>query len=789
MQSTSPKPLSAQDIVQLSQRDRLAIASRIADAISAAHQRGLRYGTLRPSRIVIGGDQSITLIDRPAGDTAGTSSYDSPEQLRGRPFDRRADIWSFGCIVYELLCGAPAFGGDTLEASRAGVLERNPDWSRLPKETPTRIVNLLRHCLQKDPHDRLHDIADARIEIDATLRADTDLMERGWMPPAGSASRLGWIAASALAIANAVLVMGWLRSTASTADGSAATATELRAVVPVVTGTYIIGRGSSVALAPDGSQLVYVAEAQGRTQLFRRPLNQLDAQPIDGTDGAADPFFSPDGAWIGFYAGENVMKVPAAGGAAVTIADAPTQRGLAWGDRDTIFLIPRDNTGVWKVPASGGTLEQVTTLDDGDVSHRWPHVLPGGAALLYTIWDGAWDTAKVAVQPLRDGRIDSTRPRRIIINAGGSARFMPAVTGGMGHLLFARAETVLSVPFDLSRLETVGDPAPVAEGVLTNFSGGAQFAVSPAGVLAYVASPGEPEESELLWVTRDGKTSTAARLPGLGRWYDLSSDGRRVVRYKTDGPSHDVWIDDLSTGSSTQLSHRIKPSTWGPIDRLNAVWSDDSRYVVFAAGQPLNLYSVPADGTGAEQRLTTSANIQWPGSVSPGGRLLAYVENNASSGSDIWLLPIGADGKPGTPRSFLSTPFNESAPMISPDGRWLAYQSNESGRYEVYVQPFPEGGQRIQVSTDQGVYPRWSPRGGELFFRAGGNRQAMAAVTFDARSGPTGTERHLFQIRGVESILEVSPDAQRFLMLRSFARQTPPSQIQLIANWSAGSGR
>ena len=767
----------------LSQRDRLAVASRIADTISSAHERGILYGNLRPSMIAIGGDQSITITERPAGDTATTAAYQSPELLRGRPFDRRADIWAFGCIVYELLSGTAAFGGDTAEASRAAVLERNPDWSRLPAETPTRIVNLLRHCLQKDPRDRLRDVADARIEIDATLRTDTDFMERGWHPDATSGARLGWTAAAVLAIVNVILLAGWTRSTTSAPDASGAAAVGLRAVVPVTGGTFIIGRGSSVAISPDGSQLVFVAEAQGRTQLFQRPLNQLEARPIDGTDGAADPFFSPDGKWIGFFAGENVMKVPAAGGAAVTIADAPTQRGLTWGDGDTIFVIPRDNTGVWRVPASGGTLEQLTTLADGDVSHRWPHVLPGGAAVMYTIWDGAWDTARVAVQPLTGGRIDAARPRRIITN-GGTARFVPGAGGAIGHVVFARAETLLSVPFDLSRLETVGEPSTVADGVLTNFSGGAQFAVSQSGVMAYVAAPPEPEESELLWVTRDGKTSIAARLAGLGRWYDLAPDGRRVVRYKTDGPAHDVWIDDLATGSSTQVSRRIKPSTWGPIDRLNAVWSDDSQSIVFAAGQPLNLYATRADGKSDAQRLTTSDNVQWPGSLAHDGRMLAFVENSASSGSDIWVLPIDAGGKPGTPRAFLGTPFNESAPMISPDGRWLAYQSNESGRYEVYVQPFPAGGQRIQVSTDQGVYPRWSPRGGELFFRSGGNRQGMTAVPFTS-NGP-GSPRQLFQLRGVESILDVAPDAQRFLMLRSFARQSPPSLIHLITHWSGG---
>lgn len=782
MPLASPQSLTRLLAAALTQRETLSMASAVAHKISADHDDGKVHGSLRPSAILIADDRSVTIDpDAAADDAPRAASYLSPEQIRGRAADRRADIWAFGCILFELLCGTPAFAGDTAAAARAAVLERNPDWTRLPVDVPTRILHLLRHCLQKDPKERLHDIGDARIEIDATLRTDTDYIERV-AAPAVLTQKLGWLTAAVLLVANVWLVTTTMRSGAPADSGR--DAPEMHAAVPVMAGTtFAIGRGASIALSADGRQLVYVAESHGTTQLFRRLLDRFDAQPIAGTTGAADPFFSPDGQWLGFFAGENLMKIPIAGGAAVTIADTPTQRGLTWSDDGMVYVTPRDNTGIWRVPALGGTLQAVTTLEDGDASHRWPQVLPGGTAVIYTIWNGAWEPARIAVQPLANGKADANQPRRIVATGGGFARYVPGGAGA-GRLIYTDGDGLLSAPFDLRRMEISGPTETLAAGVITNFSGGAQLAVSPGGVIAYVASGGEPEERELDWVTRDGTTTLARKLGGLGRWYDLAPDGRRVVRYKTDGATRDVWVDDLTTGASTQITRRAEPAAAGPIDRLNAAWSEDGRYVVYAAGQPLNLFTSAADGTGSEQRLTTNINTQWPGSWSPDGRTIAFVENNQQSGSDIWLVSLDEARKPVSLRPFLSTPFNESAPMISPDGRWIAYQSNESGRYEIYVQPFPDGGRRIQVSPDNGVYPRWSPRGDELFFRSASTRAGMSAAAFDGRGG-AAPPRVLFELRRFESILEVAPDAQRFLMMPAEARGAAPSMIHVISGGGA----
>lgn len=543
-----------------------------------------------------------------------------------------------------------------------------------------------------------------------------------------------------------------------------------------------IGRGPSIAFSPDGRQIVYVAQAQGKVQLYRRALDSDTVVAISGSDGASSPFFSPDGRWIGFFAGDNLKKVPIDGGAAVTVTDAPSPRGESWTTDDTIVLTPRDNTGLWRVSAHGGRQEAVTSLAEGDASHRWPQVLPGGTHVMFTIWGGTWELARIAVQPMAG---QGGGERRVLVKGAGFGRYVAGAGADRGYLVYAKPDGLLAAPFDLSRLEVTGEAVPIVDGVVMNFSGAAQFAANSSGVLAYLAAQPDPVERALTWVDRSGTASPAATLRGLGRWYDLSPDGSRLARYNIDGSTRDVWVEDLPRRTSTRVSFQ-RDAAAGPADRLNAVWSADGREIAFAAGAPLNLFRTSADGSGTQERLTTSANVQWPASWSPDARMLAFVEMDPLSSSDIWILALGEDGKPRGVQPFLRTPFNESAPMISPDGKWLAYQSNESGRYEVYVQPFPGGGQRIQVSKDNGVYPRWSPKGDELFFRSGANRIGMTVVPIAAESAfVPGPPRVLFELRGYESIFEVSPDASRFLMMPAVVRDAATTQINIIVNWTS----
>ncbi len=547
----------------------------------------------------------------------------------------------------------------------------------------------------------------------------------------------------------------------------------------------LAGRGPAVAISPDGQRLVYTAQSHGTAQLYGCTLDRLDSAPIPGTEGASDPFFSPDGQWVGFYAGGKLKKITLAGGAALTLADAPTPRGQDWGRDGAIVLAPRDNGGFWRVSANGGPLEPVTTLADGERSHRWPQELPGGKGLLYTVWANDrndWQSARIVVQPS-----DGGAPRDVLTGAG-FGRVL-AETADTGYLIHARADGLMAVPFDLSRMAVTGPPVPVAGGVINNLSGGVHVAVSASGSLVYLSPAGETGElgeRDLAWVARDGRPTSAARLRGMSSWFDLSPDGTRVARDKDDGSTRDLWIEHLTTGTSTRISVRgdLASEVGGTL--AVAAWSADAKDIAYAAGRPANLFRASADGSTRDERLTSSPNNQDPGAWSPDGRMIAFVEHDPLSGTDIWLLDLDEARQPGRARPLLSTPFNEAAPAISPDGRWLAYQSNESGRYEVYVQPFPHGGQRWQVSTDMGSYPRWSGRGDELFFRSGPTYAGVTSVP--VKPGPgggphfqAGPPRLLFDGQ-YEGVFDVSADGRRFL-LRAFERDAAGTQVHVVVNW------
>ena len=628
-----------------------------------------------------------------------------------------------------------------------------------------------------NPKHPFHDAADAPIEIEAAQRVDRGLGDTRVARPL-VASRLGWVVIASLVAVNALVAWSWRRSTRDAPAPRETTPTALRAVVQLPADTtLVLGRGSAVAFSPDGRRIVYTAESKGTRHLYLRSLDRFDSTLIPGSERATDPFFSPDGQWLGFFADEKLKKIPVDGGTAMTLADAQAPRGQAWGIDDTIFITPRDNTGLWRVRAHGGKLEPATTLADGESSHRWPQVLPGGKGLLYTIWSGGWETAQIVMQPLDGGA------RRVLLTGGGCGQFVRDETGDRAYLVYARAEGLMAVPFDPVRLAVTAQPVPIVDGVITNLSGGAHFAVSATGSLAYVSESGSVVERELVWTARNGAETHATTLRGMNRSFNLSPDGTRIARYNTDGLTRDVRAEDLSKGASTRISVRTDPVSPAPPDRLNAVWSADGNHVAYGAGLPMNLFRA-SPGGGREERLTTSRNPQWPASWSPDGKTLAFVEFDPLSGSDIWLLDVDTARKPGSARPFLRTPFTESAPAISPNGRWLAYQSNESGRFEVYVQPFPEGGRRWQVSTDHGVYPRWSRRGDELFFRSGPTRAGMTSVsvTWDPDFHP-GASRVLFDARRYESTFDVSPDGHRFLMMPMLPPTAGATQMNVVVNW------
>ena len=788
----------------------LTIARQLCEGLEAAHERGIVHRDLKPGNIKLRDDGAVKILDfglakalsdsearedatsdsptvlspaTEAGLILGTAAYMSPEQARGRVVDKRTDVWAFGCVLYEMLTGRPVFAGETTTDILAAVIRSEPDWSKLPVGVPSRMVELLRRCLQANPKDRLRDIGDARYEIERALHGGTteSQSERGssTLVPARAAgssspSRVLWALMGA-AVAAGILIL--LPRTSET--GSSTVASSIRSIVTFPAETTLApSRGSAVALSPDGRMIAFVGRSKGRTLLYVRPLDRYEFQQLAGTDGAANPFFSPDGKWLGFFADGMLKKVAIEGGTPVAVAEARNARGEAWGDDNTILMTPLNNVGLSRVSALGGDKPvALTTLKEGELSHRWPRILPGGSAVLYSIWnDTGWEPARVAVRPMPTGE-----PKIIVPAGGGYPRYVRD-TGRRGYLVYARADGVLAAPFDEDRLDLTGPAVPVVDGVLTNLSGGAHFDISSNGTLAYVPGIQTEGQRDLVWVTRDGMVTPVLKIHNMSRFWSLSSDGTRVARNNTAGPNRDVWIEHLTNGTSLRLTQSN--------DTYDPIWSPDGTWLVFSRGIPYsNIYRRPADASDVEERLTNTDKNQQPNQISADGRSLLYNEIDPASGSDIWVLTIP---DPVTPikkgeitapaRPFIKTNHSEGNATFSPDGRFVLYQSNETGRFEIYVRPYPEGVRKFPVSSSGGIWPRWSSTGREIFYRSTGN--VMMSATVDT-SGEfqSGKPQALFDAAGYEIIYSPSPDGRRFLMMPGVAAEASATQLNLVTGF------
>ena len=774
-------------------RDALPVARQIARACEAAHQKGIIHRDLKPANIKIAPDGTVKVLDfgvakfdasREQGPTGpgvlattegavlGTVAYMSPEQARGLPVDRRTDIWAFGCVLYEMLTGCRSFPGDSSADVLGAITSRDPDWTLLPSDTPARIREVLRRCLTKDAERRYHDIADVRVDLDDAIEAAGSTATVTSPSPAAHwvRQRLPWIAAGIVVAAATAIV--WLRPPQDSTDrrGPARVSIELPPAVAV----YAIGRGSSVDISPDSKRIVYVAVDGLSTRLLSRPLDGVESTPVIGTEGATNPFFSPDGRWIGFWSNRLLKKVPASGGVAITIAKDANYLGASWGDDDTMVYSGNPGDELWRVSSSGGAPRRLTTKADARSINSWPQVLPGGRSVLYTVWNNTgFEGGRIVVQP-----IDGGQPT-VLVEHGSYGRVL--VRGKDAYLLYARPEGLFAAPFDLDTERLIGDAALVQDGVLTNLSGGAHFSVSPDGVLAYVPGGLDELDKTMVWVDPKGATTELPPMPGIGFQYRLSPDGKRLARPNATGANRDLWIDDLTGRSaSTRL-------TFDRITNL-PVWTPNGRRVIYQAGETGNLFWRAADGTGDEEQLTSGKNPHVAGSVTPDGTLV-YQERHPETGFDLWMLPL--DG-PRRPRRFLVTPRNEGNPRTSPDGRWVAFQSNISGSVEVYLTPFPQGRPSMAVSQGGGgISPMWSPDGRELYFRRDPSNTigpsqgptSMWAVTVDASgaearvSAPRLLFPDLFQGNG-----DVAPDG-RFLLLKQTQREASTRVIRLVFDW------
>ncbi|MDA2923148.1 protein kinase [Acidobacteria bacterium AH-259-L09] len=790
-------PLALKDVLQK--------ATEIAEALEEAHEKGIVHRDLKPSNIMLTPKGHVKVMDFglakqlfPAGDvesqeqtvtasltktgaTLGTLAYMSPEQLRGEEVDTRSDIFSFGIVLYEMLTRTDPFKKpEPMETASSILKEDPPPLSRYMDEVPAALQRTVKKMLVKETDRRFQHIDDVRIDLEeiseiaessaaqagvdsvaaTTATMSTPVTARSWRQTAP------WLLASLIVGAIITLIAVWNLSITPMRQSIK----RYRISVPATKRLGGIGAGHFLSLSPDGEQLVYIARDPDESRrLYLHSMDGFEAKVLPGTESADHPFFSPDGRWVGFFAEGKLKKVLLEGGSPVIISEVgTTQRGATWAPDDTI-IYGTVNEGLKGVSASGGKPVAATTLEKGEFAHRWPEILPGSEALLFTTFErDRLDSARIAVLSRKGG------DRKVLLDEEGySAHYVPT-----GHIVYVRAEVLMAVPFDLAQLNVIGSPVPILDGVQIRTRGAADYGFSSDGSLVYIPAGAQIRRGALVWVDRDGREVEQIVDEPLDypRYPRLSPDGQQVAL--TTGPVNDgdLWVYDVRGRPPFPLALE------GPNGR--GVWTPDGKRVAFAssrASDRMNLFWTPADGSALNpEQLLKSTMDHYTSSWTPDGQELIFVQFNPNSGPELMALPIEGERKP---RLVAQNTVTGGSATVSPDGRWLAYVSDVTGRPEIWVRPYPGLGAPTRISPSGGLEPLWRPNGREIFYLEGNKMMAVAVeIAPEFRFEPPQVLFEGSYVHTTRPSYDVGPDG-RFLMIKPSEEQAEAAQIHVVLNW------
>ncbi len=783
------------------QRKAVDYATQIARGLAAAHARNLVHRDLKPENIFILSDGQIKILDfglakliepvganpmlaeQPTrklhttpGSVIGTLGYMSPEQVDGKQVDYRSDIFSFGVVLYEMLSGKPAFPPrETLrETLHAIATEDPPDLSETSNNISPALERLMRRCLEKNPQERFHSASDLAFAIE-TLSGSTVTSARTAAIPIRarrSIKRRELIAWSVAAVAVLLGVLALLISYSRSSRTSEPSTVRFFVYPPAAT-TF---QSSGDFVSPDGRRLVFSAVGEdGKRSLWMRPIDSLSAQKLPGTEDASQPFWSPDSNFIGFFAEGKLKKMEASGGPVQILADAPVNRGGTWSRDGVIVFAPNIGDVLYRASALGGPITPITTLDasKSQIGHNWPYFLPDGRHFIYLARSSQRENSAIYV-----GSIDS-KESKVLLNSEASAAFAPP-----GYLLFLRGRTLMAQPFNADKLQLSGDSFPIVEQIgYSETTARTLFSVSSTGVLAY--RPNVPSNTQLSAYDRAGKQLEKVGNAGDFLGLSLSPDDKRmaVARLDPDIGSYDLWIIELGNGRMLRL-------TFDQTNETFPVWSPDGSHIVFTSNKngEADLYQRLSNGAGSDELLYGSNNLKSACDWSSDGRFIVYEDRDPKGNLDLWVLPRSGDQKPF---AVLQTPFTETKGRLSPDGRWIAYQSNESGSSQVTVQSFPPSGARFQVSTNGGYQPKWSRDGKELFYVAPDKKLMVVQVKAEGTRFEVSVPQPLFDMRignlpgNGSPFYDVTSDGRRFIV-STVVEDTAPTPMTVVLNWNAG---